>query len=323
MNHNHNTTRTNASQMEEQKFFHFQSFGYYVFHVSTEYSIIEFVYLYQFILPLNIVLIMRQLFFFHIISVVAVLASWCFITSNAFTTTTTTARTTARTTRTYNFNNRYSETRSRFTRIPSRNINNIKLNLSSSSSSSSSKSTSLPDVADMKASELRKELQSYGISTKSFFEKSELVDAVEKARSEGKTPIETGDSGSDSDSGSEASSQSSSSSSSSASGSSRSEKLAQEMEKCNKMKVLELRKELESYGISTKSFFEKSEFVRAAAEARVDGVKAAGAGGRRKTASASREEEYDPSYRDVTMQKMDPRLLGMSGVSSVIDVRLG
>jgi len=44
------------------------------------------------------------------------------------------------------------------------------------------------------------------------------------------------------------------------------------MSKAQSQKVSELKSELESYGVSTKSFFEKSEFVRSVAEARVDGV---------------------------------------------------
>jgi hypothetical protein len=39
------------------------------------------------------------------------------------------------------------------------------------------------------------------------------------------------------------------------------------------MKVSDLKKELSQLGVSTKTFFEKSEFVRALAEARVEGVK--------------------------------------------------
>ena len=181
--------------------------------------------------------------------------------------------------------------------------NIIQLNLAASS---------FPEASTMRAGELRKELQSYGISTKSFFEKSELVDAVKKARAEGKTP--SGESG---ESKSSKSSSTKDEKSSDSSGS-RDEKLAKEMETCKKMKVGELKKELESYGVSTKSFFEKSEFVRAVAEARVDGVKSRRAGGGNRT--AAREEEYDPSYRDVQMQKMDTRALG---ISPVIDVRLG
>lgn len=188
----------------------------------------------------------------------------------------------------------------------------LQLNLSASSSSSS-----LPDVQEMKASELRKELQSYGISTKSFFEKSELVEAVEKARVEGKTPIADSSSATSGDDGDGKKSTSSSSMS-------REEKLAKEIDSCNKMKVGELKKELESYGISTKSFFEKSEFVKAVAEARVDGVKkskSAGRTGSTRATSRREEEEYDPSYRDVNMQKMDRRTL--MGSSPVIDIRLG
>ena len=193
-------------------------------------------------------------------------------------------------------------------------------------SSSSSTSSSSTEVSKMKASELRKELESYGMSTKSYFEKSELVEAVKKARTEGKTPItkdDTDDSSSSSSSSSSRSSSSSSSSStnntsssSSSSSETRKERLAQEMEKCAKTKVGELKKELESYGISTKSFFEKSEFVKAVAEARVDGKKKGSS-----SSTSSKEEVYDSSYRDVKMQKMDKRML--IGMSPVIDVRLG
>ena len=185
-------------------------------------------------------------------------------------------------------------------------------------------------------SELKQELQSYGISTKSFFEKSELVEAVVKARAEGKTPIKassaaasaSADSSSSSDASSSSSSTTSSSSSSSSSSTSssttkasREEKIASEMQKCQTMKASELKKELESMGVSTKSFFEKSEFVKALAEARVDGVKKSNrnTGGRKQ----EQEEEYDPSYRDVVMQKMnfDPRDMRFGG-GAIIDVRL-
>lgn len=163
--------------------------------------------------------------------------------------------------------------------------------------------SAMADVESMKASELRKELQSYGISTKSFFEKNELVDAVMKARSEGKIPKAPAHKESDS-----------STSSKSASKKSRNERISEEMEICKSMKVGELKRELASYGVSTKTFFEKSEFVRAVAEARVDG---------KKKASAAKEEEYDPSYRDVVMQKMtgDPRSAFGSG--QFIDIKLG
>jgi hypothetical protein len=130
-------------------------------------------------------------------------------------------------------------------------------------------SSTLPEAKSMRVGELKKELDSYRISTKSFFEKSELVDAVEKARAKGTTPKT--DKIKDDDSSSSTPSESSGS---------REESLEKEMENCKSMKAGDLKKELESYGINTKSFFEKSEFVKACAEARVDGVtKKADSGG--------------------------------------------
>lgn len=160
----------------------------------------------------------------------------------------------------------------------------------------------------MRGSEIRKELESYGISTKSFLEKSEMVEALKKARAEGKTPVEK--------KSADTETEPTSNSSSRDGGKSRDDKLASEMEKCKKMKVGELKKELTDRGVSTKSFFEKSEFVKALAEARVDGVKQTARRGR---AQQRDEELFDPSYRDVVMQKFraDP-LLGR-----VIDIRLG
>lgn len=159
------------------------------------------------------------------------------------------------------------------------------------------------DPTSMKASELRKELQSYGISTASYFEKSELIEAVEKARREGKKPINQDSESKKQTEGGEMS---------------RQQKIIEEKLKCDNMKVSELKKELESLGISTKSFFEKSEFVQALAEARVDGVNKNSSRSQKKS---SRDEPYDPSYRDVIMQKMnDPRALAAGG--SIIDIRL-
>jgi hypothetical protein len=127
-----------------------------------------------------------------------------------------------------------------------------------------------------------------------------------------------------------ATSSSSSSSSDSVDGSkSRAERIQEEMANAKSMKVGDLKKELESRGISTKSFFEKSEFVRAYAEAIVDNVSKSKSGSSSSSSTSSarkqaaaQDEPYDPSYRDVTTQRFnarDPRLL--SGV--VIDIALG
>jgi len=154
------------------------------------------------------------------------------------------------------------------------------------------------------------------------------------ARKEGKTPVVVGVNGDDDGGASSASTSDASSSSSSetttsassnnnskSSSANRQERLNEEMEKCKSMKVGELKKELESYGVSTKSFFEKSEFVRAVAEIRVDGVK------KKQTSTTTagsssgtvKEEPRDPSFRDVTVSKFtgDKALLGRG----VIDVK--
>ena len=75
----------------------------------------------------------------------------------------------------------------------------------------------------------------------------------------------------------------------------------------------DLKAELQARGISTKSFFEKREFVKAYAEAVVDGIKGKTGG------SSSPDAPFDPEYRDVVMQKMnraDPRMIQ----GTIIDV---
>ena len=163
--------------------------------------------------------------------------------------------------------------------------------------------------SSMQASDIRNELESYGISTKSFLEKKDLVEALEKARAEGKTPkknVKSSSSSSSSDVNGEKESSSAS----------RQEKLEKELDKAKSMKVGELKKALEDMGISTKSFFEKTEFVKAYAEAIVDGPPKQKAG----TRAQPQTQEYDPSYRDVVMRKLDQRELNRG---PVIDIRLG
>jgi len=152
----------------------------------------------------------------------------------------------------------------------------------------------------MRTGDIRKELESYGISTKSFLEKKEMVAALEKARAEGKTPINGGGSSAHAsgvNGDTRDTSSKSSSSGSSSSTASRADRIKEEMAKAKSMKVGELKKELQARGVSTKSFFEKSEFVKAYAEAVVDGVSKSGA--------AADDEPWDPEYREVVMQKMD------------------
>merc|ERR1712013_408851 len=84
--------------------------------------------------------------------------------------------------------------------------------------------------------------------------------------------------------------------------STRNDRIKQEKERCKKLKVKDLKKELESYGRSA-NYFEKSEFERAVAEARVDGAKKTKTSAARDGATA--EDPWDPSYRDVAVTKFD------------------
>jgi len=151
-------------------------------------------------------------------------------------------------------------------------------------------------VETMRASEIRKELESYGVSTRSFFEKSELVQALKKARAE---RAEYSDSNANRGAVDETSSAYGRSTSDSTAGNtsssySREEQIKRKIEKYKSLSLSELKKRLENQGISTQAFLEKSEFIVALAEARA----------------------YDPEYRDVNAQKFDhdpydPNLKGL------------
>mmetsp|Transcript_35993 Transcript_35993/g.40165 ORF Transcript_35993/g.40165 Transcript_35993/m.40165 type:complete len:340 (+) Transcript_35993:67-1086(+) len=132
--------------------------------------------------------------------------------------------------------------------------------------------TGTDDISSMRAGEMKKELESYGISTVSFVEKSELVKALEKARAEGLTPESPSTSKTKKKKKRRSSSSSSIDEDEDDTTKPREERLADELENCRAMKAGEMRKELEGLGISTKSFFEKTDFVTALADARVDGV---------------------------------------------------
>ncbi|KAL7542832.1 hypothetical protein ACHAWF_007265 [Thalassiosira exigua] len=174
------------------------------------------------------------------------------------------------------------------------------------------------EVRKMKPKEMRDELQSYGISTKSFFEKKELADALVKARKEGKTSVVDDEASTERPPPKV-----------DVSAANRHDKIQAEMEALQKMTVKELKKELDSYGVDH-HFFEKSEFVKAVAEARVDGLekktttrrteKSAGFGSQ--TAGRTmKEEPYDPSYRDVVDRKLEDNMkAGLLLGGSVIDV---
>lgn len=173
---------------------------------------------------------------------------------------------------------------------------------------------------------MRSELESYGVSTRPFLEKSEFVNALEKARAEGLKPktdnnaqAKNAEPPNTNGSSQKNSNTQQAPSSSSTNTSSRADRLKEEMEKAKTMRVSELKEKLKSMGVNTKSFFEKTEFVRAYAEAVVDGVNS----NNNKAGAASSDEPYDPEYRDVVVQKFDPQSQQRYMLSgTIIDIKL-
>merc|ERR1719203_501742 len=134
-----------------------------------------------------------------------------------------------------------------------------------STTSNNDTNADLDGISKMRAGEMKKELESYGISTKSFLEKSELVEALVKARSEG---LQNKSSNDDNVNAKETTTAATTTTSIS-----REERISAELEQITQnMKATDMKKELQTLGISTASFFEKNEFAKALAEARVDGI---------------------------------------------------
>jgi hypothetical protein len=238
-------------------------------------------------------------------------------------------------------------------------------------------------LSEMKASDMKKELEeSYGVSTKSMFDKKEFEKALKDARlnsfsekgkaraattttneqeeedkqestssnSSGKETTsvwgkpKTGDdnnknetrenwssrwkdvastakevldsnvkkfsdyaSSKDKSSSSSSSSPSSSSSSSSTSSNTRQQRYDLALEEGAAMKLSSLKSELKDRGISTASFFEKSDLINAYANAIADNINS----NKRSTKStntnrSSNNDTFDPSYRTVIMHSFDP-----------------
>lgn len=164
-------------------------------------------------------------------------------------------------------------------------------------------SDALPEISSMKAGDMKRELESYGVSTITFLEKSEYVAALEEARAAGMTSVNTNKSKKKKKKRSP-----SSSTESSATNQSRGELISAELEKLKTMKATEMKKELEERGISTKSFFEKSEFMMALADARVDGVtKVAGGGGGKSSGGEGYAEYKADDVEVITNDSAGPR----------------
>ena len=122
--------------------------------------------------------------------------------------------------------------------------------------------TTLPEIETMRAGDIKRELESYGLDTKKYLEKSELVQALTQARADGLRANDD-DSTTTTTTAKESEEESSES---------RQERLQQEIANCQGLKAAELKQELQERGVSTAALFEKSELVQALAEARVNGV---------------------------------------------------
>jgi len=233
------------------------------------------------------------------------------------------------------------------------------LHMVSVSAPSSPDSISVRDeIYAMRLADIKKELDSYGVDSNAFFEKKELVEALVKARQEEwihdefettNPSFDTSASTSSTDYGSsfdksiwEASAPSSTYKDTSSKKKKgwfqsfkdnvtdqfdkgvenigRKAKVDLEMAKLKDVKTKDLKKELESYGINTRSFFEKKQMIKAVAEARVDGVKKTSRTSPKysRSSTQSEEEKWDPSYQNVYCRKFDASTIDPSGV---IDIR--
>ena len=189
----------------------------------------------------------------------------------------------------------------------------------------------LPDLATMKNSELREECKSYGIVTKAFLEKSDFVKALEKARAEGKKPLDETTSQPKQNNSEEGAKQrdtnpGSSSSSSDFESGTRDDRYNKALQYAKGMKAKTLKQALEDWKIPTKTLLDKSDLEKAYATAVADNIQkkketkqqqqqwtsaSASTGTSTKTrtehrSTATSNEPYDHSYRDVHCVKFDP-----------------
>ena len=102
----------------------------------------------------------------------------------------------------------------------------------------------ISEVKSMRVAAIKQELESYGISTKTFLEKSELVDALVQARKDGKTPIASSNTSASTTSTTPPSTTTATTTQAPMSNEERQAKLQSEIEKCKATKVGDLKSEL-------------------------------------------------------------------------------
>lgn len=166
------------------------------------------------------------------------------------------------------------------------------------------------EIASLRVAAHKQELESYEISTHVFLEKGELVETVMRARREGQTPDGTASSSSPSSPAASAAPADGAGASVTAApaAADRTARLQKELEHCRLLKVAQLKEELASYGISSATFCEKSEFVYAVVEARADGAPAARKSKKKKRRAAADEvDEVTAAKVEVVTGDEGPR----------------
>jgi hypothetical protein len=197
----------------------------------------------------------------------------------------------------------------------------------------------------MKSSEMRKELESYGVSTKSLFDKMDFEKALTEARlkqgqkeiqdlrdriSQNEEVINSKDDkterktvwGRRSVDNNNKENQPNDVNTRTTPSDIREDKYKNAFQKGIEMKLSELKQELKDRGISTSAFFEKVEMAKAYAEAIADNVTKKTNNKQSTTFSTSyKQEVFDPSYQDVIVQPFHASMLLPE--DKVIDVTPG
>jgi hypothetical protein len=207
--------------------------------------------------------------------------------------------------------------------------------------------TDLPDLSEMKSSEMKKELESYGVSTKSLFDKVEFEKALreERLKKEAKDAktiknrirnqtdhVSTKEEGRKTTWGEPRTERKQTwaewenpVSQSTPNKETRDQNYDHAFQEGLAMKLSKLKQELIDRGISTSAFFEKAEMAKAYANAVADNVfkktstKHVGVDDEGASRNSRKERGFDPSYRDVHVEPFNAGLTIRPG-DTVIDI---
>lgn len=197
----------------------------------------------------------------------------------------------------------------------------------------------LPDLSEMKSGEMKKELESYGVSTKSLFDKAEFEKTLREERihqelKEAETIRDRINVGAETSSSKTSSgfrknrNMWSKTAPESPMEDPQERKYKNALQKGIAMKLSELKQELKDRGISTSAFFEKVDMAKAYAQAIADNVltkkhtstkEEEVYRGSRVHSNARRDDSFDPSFRDVILEPFNAAMTLNPG-ETVIDI---